>query len=482
MDEREPLAGTRLDRYTMDARSPRSVTGRDIETRAREIKRLEQEIREHPSYHGPSVFRRDECPASLFDLGLRYHSIIQQTNSEGSHIGNLQDQDLVLPYEEMRRIQQKRIAAMNQRSQPTTRERISDSLDYYDWRKIGITLGLGAALVIGGIQAVKYVHGHGAEVKSETAIVSTLDQQPSSPSAVPARPHPGYPRGEVARDHNYSPDQLYYSRWGKITGAEYGALEELCAYLGQDPVQFRSYRVENNHIASLDLNGFGDLGTVPDAVRKCTDLGVLNCRETGLTKLPDWIGELSHLESLYLGGNKLTELPGTIGQLKLLKRLSLGNNQLTRLPPEIGGLVSLVQLNVENNKIDTLPESVGNLLILNYFNGSNNSLYYLPDTFYNLRCLEELYLNKNDISLLSDAIGNFQQLKTCEVAENDLQGLPSTMRSLSNLTKLDIRGMPRNSVSSAFLESLVSLKDVYASSELGGQLTSPYITTRFTVH
>ena len=96
--------------------------------------------------------------------------------------------------------------------------------------------------------------------------------------------------------------------------------------------------------------------------------------------------------------------------------------------------------------------------------------------------IEELYLNKNDISLLSDAIGNFQQLKTCEVAENDLQGLPSTMRSLSNLTKLDIRGMPRNSVSSAFLESLVSLKDVYASSELGGQLTSPYITTRFTVH
>jgi len=62
---------------------------------------------------------------------------------------------------------------------------------------------------------------------------------------------------------------------------------------------------------------------------RLNDFGLTNNQ---LTSLPESIGDLSNLESLYLQFNQLTTLPESIGDLSSLTRLYLSSNQLTTLP------------------------------------------------------------------------------------------------------------------------------------------------------
>jgi len=81
----------------------------------------------------------------------------------------------------------------------------------------------------------------------------------------------------------------------------------------------------------------------------------------GLTELPEDVGQLSQLQSLYLDSNQLSELPASIGQLSQLQRLDLSNNQLSELPASIGQLSQLLVLFLDSNQLSELPESMKTL-------------------------------------------------------------------------------------------------------------------------
>ncbi len=83
-----------------------------------------------------------------------------------------------------------------------------------------------------------------------------------------------------------------------------------------------------------------------------------------LTSLPDSIGKLKSLETLYLGANELTSLPDSIGNLTSLEDLYLYQNQLTSLPDFIGNLASLKYLYLYQNQLTSLPDSIRNLTSL----------------------------------------------------------------------------------------------------------------------
>jgi Leucine-rich repeat (LRR) protein len=51
-----------------------------------------------------------------------------------------------------------------------------------------------------------------------------------------------------------------------------------------------------------------------------------------LTAVPDWVGNLTALTTLYLPGNQLTAVPGSLGNLAALTTLYLHDNQLTAVP------------------------------------------------------------------------------------------------------------------------------------------------------
>ncbi|GAG86868.1 unnamed protein product, partial [marine sediment metagenome] len=108
----------------------------------------------------------------------------------------------------------------------------------------------------------------------------------------------------------------------------------------------------------------------------------LGLYKQGLVSLPESIGDLTSLKSLWLQYNQLSTLPESIGNLSSLKKLSLRSNQLLTFPKVILNLPSLNDLDLNFNKLVTLPESIGNLT-----------------------SLKILYLHKNQLSTLPESIG-----------------------------------------------------------------------------
>src|ERR1051325_6731422 len=66
----------------------------------------------------------------------------------------------------------------------------------------------------------------------------------------------------------------------------------------------------------------------------------------GLKALPETIGKLVNLQTLYLHNNQLSALPEALGKLTNLEQLYLGDNQLSTLPEWLGNLANLLTLSL----------------------------------------------------------------------------------------------------------------------------------------
>ncbi len=77
----------------------------------------------------------------------------------------------------------------------------------------------------------------------------------------------------------------------------------------------------------------------------------LGLYDSKLSYLPESIGSLKSLQTLYLVKNQISKLPDTIGDLSSLKVLNLENNRLNELPISIGKLQELQELHLRFNKL-----------------------------------------------------------------------------------------------------------------------------------
>jgi len=85
-----------------------------------------------------------------------------------------------------------------------------------------------------------------------------------------------------------------------------------------------------------------------------------------LSQLPDNIGQLSELSSLFIEKHDLTELPDSFTMLANLKHLYISNNWLTSLPSEFGDLTNLETLDLGYNQLVSISESIGDLENIEY--------------------------------------------------------------------------------------------------------------------
>jgi Leucine-rich repeat (LRR) protein len=103
-----------------------------------------------------------------------------------------------------------------------------------------------------------------------------------------------------------------------------------------------------------------------------------------------------HVVEISLSWNNLNGvIPNSIGNLQNLSSLYLENNQLSSLPESFGELKNLSGLDLSNNQLSSLPESFGELKNLSGIALSNNQLSSLPESFDKLQNLSELYLAGN---------------------------------------------------------------------------------------
>lgn len=105
----------------------------------------------------------------------------------------------------------------------------------------------------------------------------------------------------------------------------------------------------------------------------------LRLDQCGLGCLPDEIGNLAELESLFLIGNQLSKLPGSFARLHLM-RLDLSKNQFTRFPLALCEMTSLDVLMLNDNQIERLPNTN---LHLRLFYCERNRVSKLPNWIFN---------------------------------------------------------------------------------------------------
>ena len=174
----------------------------------------------------------------------------------------------------------------------------------------------------------------------------------------------------------------------------------------------------------------------------------LNGRVTGLElgnnnlvgTLPDELGDLTALTTLYLWGNKLSGPIPDLSGLTGLTHLVLSSNQLTGEIAWLGGLTKLTTVYLWGNELSgPIPDLTG-LTDLIYLSLSQNKLTgELPDVS-GLTKLQELYLWGNQLSGTIPDLSSLTALKHLSLSENLLMGeIPASLGNLTTLSTLYLR-------------------------------------------
>nr|SOU94110.1 Slit [Glomeris marginata] len=152
----------------------------------------------------------------------------------------------------------------------------------------------------------------------------------------------------------------------------------------------------------------------------CTD-GIVDCRDRGLTHIPDNIPEST--SELRLEQNQISEVPSqAFIHYKRLRRIDLSNNHISELASDaFAGLKSLTSLVLYGNRIHNLPPGIFSglnslqLLLLN----ANKISCIRTDTFADLHHLNLLSLYDNNIqSLANGTFAPLRSIQTLHLAKN----------------------------------------------------------------
>ena len=270
------------------------------------------------------------------------------------------------------------------------------------------------------------------------------------------------------------------------------------------------------NMEKLNLSKNRLTGPIPSSLDGLTGLTVLHLQENNLTgPVPAWLGELIMLEELDLSGNGLSgtmpaslgvlseqsgqlnlinlrvlhlhdntltgSAPAWLGNLTGLERIGLGGNRLTGdIPPELGDLAKLEYLDLSGNElIGSIPGKLAGLgnssrlgaLLL----GGNELSGSIPAELDDLAMLEELDLSENKLSgEIPAGLGSLTNLLELRLNDNGLTGeIPAGLGNLTALTVLDIQENQLTGPIPAELGNLTALEELRAySNQLTGDIPS----------
>lgn len=185
--------------------------------------------------------------------------------------------------------------------------------------------------------------------------------------------------------------------------------------------------------------------------------------------IPPELGNLNHLQWLYLSGNQLSgAIPSQLGNLTNLYELFLGGNQLSgAIPPEFGNLTNLNWLDLSRNQLSgAIPPELGNLTNLQSLYLYRNQISgAIPPEFGNLANLSSLNLSGNQLSgAIPFQLGNLTNLYGLSLGGNQLSGtIPPELSSLLNLSWLSLNGNQLSGAIPPELGNVTNLQYLYLS-------------------
>ncbi len=190
-----------------------------------------------------------------------------------------------------------------------------------------------------------------------------------------------------------------------------------------------------DNVTDLDLSD-RNLRRLPEEVRSFPHLRRLNLAHNHrLDRLPEWIGELAHLEELDLSGTRLSRLPASFACLSRLRFLDVSTHEgMPVLPAQIGGLTRLRALTAR--KVRDLGESLTGLEQLEELDvwGLGDGHYgrvAFPRVVTRLPRLRVLRLGHTHLSSVPDDL-----LAMTSLVELDLNSSLPSVRRLPRLSRL----------------------------------------------
>jgi Leucine-rich repeat (LRR) protein len=231
----------------------------------------------------------------------------------------------------------------------------------------------------------------------------------------------------------------------------------------------------------VDLKAHTGLVALPEELRACAGrVRALAVRSKRLEALPAWLGELTGLTGLRVGGwwanaynavNRwydcpLRELPKEVGQLTRLQTLDLSFcSGLTAPPAGLGALTGLRELYLsECSGLTVMPEGIGALKGLRelYLSGCSG-LTALPAELGALTGMQELVLSLCDgLTVLPAGLWALTGLRELVLPFCDgLAALPAELGALTGLRKLVLSLCSGLTALPAELGALTRLQELY---------------------
>ncbi|TYQ28212.1 COR domain-containing protein [Pseudanabaena sp. UWO310] len=190
-------------------------------------------------------------------------------------------------------------------------------------------------------------------------------------------------------------------------------------------------QAEREGWTELDLSGKG-LTEIPEKIGNLTNLTTLFLYANRIEKIPESIGNLTNLTTLSLSGNQIKEIPDTISNLSKLTTIFLYSNQIKEITEAVCSLSNLVELNLSWNQIKKIPSSIISLSSLRVINITANQIKEIPDALILLPRLEKFYLEAEQFFALAKLYAEKNQLSiTPEIyAPEDKQIIFNYIRQL----------------------------------------------------
>ncbi|CAB9504669.1 LRR receptor-like serine threonine-protein kinase [Seminavis robusta] len=196
--------------------------------------------------------------------------------------------------------------------------------------------------------------------------------------------------------------------------------------------------------------------------------------------LPDSIGQLTNLQSLWLFSNDLTgRIPASIGNLKMLRSLLLGENKVGgSIPPQIGNLVNLSLIRLEENQITgSVPDSIQHLTNLQRLMLYRNLLSgTVPSQIGMLKQLYDFQWFSNSLTgKIPSEIGLCSSLAAIWIFRNHFTGsLPTSIGMLAKMLNIDVAS---NSFDGRLPSELALLTELKENLSLGSNSFSGWLPT-----
>jgi Leucine-rich repeat (LRR) protein len=163
--------------------------------------------------------------------------------------------------------------------------------------------------------------------------------------------------------------------------------------------------------------------------------------------LPDTLGNLKNLQSLYLG-YCIPKIPKWLWGLANLSGLTIFNDAIETIPAAIGTLNELHSLRIHGEKISEIPGETGDCRLLDALELQCPQLKSLPLTFSNLKKLRRFYFSRCNFTAIPDYICGWTELEELALSmDNTFQGpytdfikIPKNIGNLKKLKLLKLDG------------------------------------------